>query len=79
MAVAAVKIGAVGGWKTCVNKAFVGNRGILHGNPNILACTGGAPTGAAVPAAVGTLAVNLTAGDWYICTVKDTTWVKINA
>ena len=69
---------AIGAWDAIVKKAFVENKSILHGNPNIiLKHTTGAPGAHAGP--VGTLIWNDYDGDAYICTVLNTTWVKINA
>ena len=68
--------GQAGRWKALVKKSFVGNKGILHGNPNVM-ISGGAP--ASFNAVVGTLCWDVTNGDGYICTVANTTWVKLNA
>jgi hypothetical protein len=68
--------GQLGRWQALVKVSFQYNRGILHGNPNIIV-TSGAP--ASITAPVGTLAWDVTGSDGYICTVADTTWVKLNA
>jgi hypothetical protein len=63
-------------WLALVKKSFQFNKGILHGNPNVLVSSG-AP--ASFNAPVGTLCWDVTGGDGYICTVVNSTWVKINA
>lgn len=68
--------GRAGRWKALVNKSFAGNQNILHGNPNVM-ISDGAPSSFNAP--VGTLCWDVTNSDGYICTVANTTWVKINA
>ena len=67
-------------WNSIVKKAFIGNRGIKHGNPTVLV-TAGAPSTSGN--AVGTLAWDKSSSDAYVCTVKSAssgdTWVQINA
>lgn len=62
-------------WKKVVEKAFIGNRKIAIGNPNVVIAAG-VPN---VAAKVGTLCWDKTNSDAYICTVAAGTWVKINA
>ena len=64
------------GWSPLVKKAFPGNGGILHGNPQVMV-TDGNPASSSITNA---LAWDVTNSDGYICTVPDSaTWVKINA
>lgn len=64
-------------WSTIVNKAFAGNKGILHGNPNCLKGDG-SPDGA-VSAKKGTLYWDYTNSDAYINTDGSTAWTAINS
>lgn len=68
--------GQVGRWKALVEKSFHGNQGILRGKPNVMV-SNGAPSSFNAP--VGTLCWDVTNSDGYICTVANSTWVKINA
>lgn len=72
---------SIGVWHSIIKKAFVGNKSILHGNPNII-ITAGAPSTSGI-GMVGTLAWDKSSSDAYIMTVRDAssgdTWVKINA
>jgi hypothetical protein len=63
-------------WLALVKKCFQFNKGILHGNPNVLVSSG-AP--ASFNAKLGTLCWDVTGGDGYIATDAGSTWVKINA
>jgi hypothetical protein len=62
-------------WKKIVETAFIGNKGIKFGNPDVL-LSAGAPTTAAK---VGTLCWDYTNSHPYICTVISGTWVKLIA
>jgi hypothetical protein len=68
--------GQVGRFTALANVSFAGNKGILRGKPNVMV-SNGAP--ASFNAPVGTLCWDVTNSDGYICTVANTTWVKINA
>lgn len=62
-------------WGALVKKAFQHNKGILHGNPNLIV-TDGVPDDS-LP--LGTLCWDVTNSDGYIATDGAGTWVKINA
>ena len=69
------KHGSAGVWRAIVNKAFQFNKGIMHGNPNIIVSAGVPNTNEAL----GTLCWDVTNSDAYIATDGAGTWVKINA
>jgi len=58
---------------------------VFNGSKDIYQCIDrqtltDAPSAGSVPyAPVGTLVLDATNNNWYICTVENTTWVKINA
>jgi hypothetical protein len=64
-----------GAWASIVKRAFPGNKGIQHGNPDIIICAG-AP--ASFTAKSGTLCWDVTNSDAYIYTATPA-WVKINS
>jgi len=66
-------------WQAIVDKAFTGNKRVKTGRPHCVACDGAANSTLITASEVGTLAWDYTNLDAYICTVADTTWVKINA
>lgn len=71
-----VSTGHQGAWQALIKVSFVGNKGIRNGQPNVLVSAGAPST---ITAPVGTLCWDVTNSDGYICTVANTTWVKINA
>jgi hypothetical protein len=66
-------------WQAVINKAFVGNKRIKTGAPQVIACNAAANSTIIPVSKVGTLAYDEDNDDAYICTVANTTWVKINA
>jgi hypothetical protein len=66
-------------WQAIVNKAFYGNKRIQTGAPHCVECDGAANSTLITVSKVGELAWDYTNEDAYICTVANTTWVKINA
>ena len=76
MASNAIATGHQGAWQALIKKSFQYNKGVRNGQPDVIV-TNGAPTSITAP--IGLLAWDVTNSDGYICTVADTTWVKINA
>jgi hypothetical protein len=66
-------------WGKIIEKAFVGNQRIRGGKPRIHTCDGVANSTLIPMSKVGALAWDYTNSNAYICTVANTTWVKINA
>jgi len=66
-------------WGAIVNKCFPQNQRISTGRPEVIIKKDtGAPANS-LGVKVGLLCWNSLDKDAYVCTVKSTTWVKINA
>lgn len=66
-------------WWSIVNKAFPQNQRISSGRPEIIIKSDTGAPAAALGVKVGLLCWNSLDKDAYVCTVKSTTWLKINA